>query len=192
MGMLTVVENVSLDGVAQAPGGAEEDTRGGFAHGGWARRYDDAVLGAKMGEGMARPGAMLFGRRTFEQFAGFWPYQKDNPFTPVLNASTKYVATRTGGDEPAWENSVLLVGEAAETVAALKKESADDLSVIGSAELVRGLFAAELVDRLQLIIHPLVLGSGTRLFPSTGPTAALRLLECTPTTTGSLIALYAV
>lgn len=192
MGMVTVIENVSLDGVAQAPGGAEEDTRGGFAHGGWARRYDDQVLGAKMGEGMAADGAMLFGRRTFEQFAGFWPHQKDNPFTPVLNARTKYVATRVGGAQPTWQNSQLLVGEAADTVAALKKESAEDLAVIGSAELVRSLFAAQLVDRLQLIIHPLVLGGGTRLFPESGPQAALQLLECTPTTTGSLIALYAV
>ena len=192
MGMLTVIENLSLDGVAQAPGGADEDTRGGFPHGGWARRYDDPVLGAKMGEGMASEGAMLFGRRTFEQFADFWPHQKDNPFTPVLNSRTKYVVTRTGGEQPEWQNSVLLVGEAAETVAALKKESAEDLAVIGSAELVRGLFAAQLVDRLQLIIHPLVLGSGTRLFPQAGPLAALRLLECTPTSTGSLIALYAV
>jgi dihydrofolate reductase len=192
MGMLTVIENLSLDGVAQAPGGAEEDTRGGFAHGGWARRYDDAVLGAKMGEGMAKEGALLFGRRTFEQFASFWPHQTDNPFTPVLNASKKYVATRGGSEQPEWENSVLLVGEAADTVGALKKESAEDLAVIGSAELVRALFAAELVDRLQLIIHPLVLGSGTRLFPQTGPVGELRLLECTPTTTGSLIALYAI
>jgi dihydrofolate reductase len=135
---------------------------------------------------------MLFGRRTFEQFAGFWPHQKDNPFTPVLNARTKYVATRTGGEQPAWQNSVLLVGEAAETVAALKKESVEDLAVIGSAELVRSLFAAQLVDRLQLVIHPLLLGSGTRLFPQVGPLTALELLECTPTTTGSLIALYAV
>ncbi len=190
MGRIVVVENVTLDGVIQAPGRPDEDRRGGFARGGWAVPYMDAVVGRVMGEDMARGGALLFGRRTYEDFFGYWPRQKDNPFTPVLNERRKYVASRTLDEPLPWGNSTLLKGEAADTVAELKQRLDEDLTVMGSGELVQSLARRDLVDEYVLLIHPLVLGSGRRLFPQDGPSATLRLVEVTPTTTGVLVARY--
>ncbi|MFI5492205.1 dihydrofolate reductase family protein [Actinoplanes sp. NPDC051859] len=187
MGQLVVVENVTLDGVMQAPGGADEDVRDGFRHGGWARPYSDRVMAETMGKGMSKDGAMLFGRRTYEQFYGFWSHQTDgNPYTEVLNRSHKYVASRTLTAPLPWANSSLLDGDVTTAVAELKRDT--DLVVLGSGELVRTLAGAGLVDFYTLSIHPLTLGTGIKLFDDTY--ARLELVECIPTTTGVLIATY--
>ena len=191
MPTLTVIENLSLDGVMQAPGRPDEDERDGFAHGGWAIPYNDEVLGRKMGEHMARPGALLFGRRTYEDFAGFWPRQADNPFTPVLEARTKYVVSSTLAEPLPWANSTLLRGDAAQAVAGLKERTDEDLVVLGSGQLVRTLAAEDLVDEYLLLVHPLVLGSGRRLFPDGGPRQDLRLVDSVTTTTGVTVATFA-
>jgi len=187
---LVVIENVTLDGVMQAPGRPDEDTRDGFAHGGWSVPYNDEVLGQLMGEHMARESALLFGRRTYEDFAGFWPHQTDNPFTPVLDARTKYVVSTTLREPLPWANSTLLADDAVTAVTGLKERSALDLVVLGSGELVRALAAHGLVDEYLLIVHPLVLGSGRRLFPEHGPRQSLRLTRSTTTTTGVTVAAY--
>jgi dihydrofolate reductase len=190
MSRLVVNENLTLDGVMQSPAGPDEDRRDGFEHGGWAPPYFDQVMGDVAAEGMAEGGAMLFGRRTFEQFASFWSTQPDdNPFAAVLNNRQKYVASRTLKEPLSWRNSTLLQGDAMEAVAKLK-EQPDDLVVLGSGELVRSLMRANLVDEYVLLIHPLVLGSGRRLFPDGGPSAALRLVDTKTTTTGVVIATY--
>jgi dihydrofolate reductase len=190
MGKVVVVNNVTLDGVMQAPGRPDEDLRGGFEHGGWALPYNDPVMGRVMGEGMAKGGALLLGRRTYESFAGFWPYQVDNPFTPVLDEMQKYVASTTLREPLPWRNSTLLPGDAADTVAGLKERSGEDFTVLGSGELVRSLMRNDLVDEYLLLIHPLVLGSGRRLFADSGPSSALRLVDTVTTTTGVVIATY--
>jgi dihydrofolate reductase len=192
MGKVVVVESVTLDGVMQAPGGADEDTRGGFPHGGWARPYADQVMAETMGKGMSEDGGMLFGRRTYEQFHGFWSKQTDgNPYTEVLNRKSKYVASRTLAEPLPWENSSLLKGDAADAVAALKHDVEGDLVVLGSGELVRSLAQADLVDVYMLAIHPLTLGTGTKLFVEGGDAyGRLELVEAVPTTTGVIIASY--
>jgi dihydrofolate reductase len=190
MSRLIVINNITLDGVMQAPGRPDEDTRDGFAHGGWAAPYGDEVMGRVMGERMARPGALLLGRRTYEDFASFWPKQTDNPFTPVLNERVKYVASTTLREPLPWTNSKLLRGDAAQAVAELKEQGHDSLAVLGSGELIRSLLQHDLIDEYVLTIHPLVLGAGRRLFPDDGTTAKLRLVDSTPTTTGVLIATY--
>jgi dihydrofolate reductase len=189
MRQLAVVENVTLDGVMQAPARVDEDTRDGFGYGGWATPYMDQVAASYLGFGRAGESAILLGRRTYEDLAGFWPYQPDNPFTPVLNASTKYVASRTS-PSLVWENSILLAGDAASSVAALKSSGGPDLTVLGSGELVQSLARAGLVDEYVLSISPLVLGTGRRLFPAGLPRAELRLVESVATTTGVIIARY--
>jgi dihydrofolate reductase len=189
MGRLTVVESITLDGVMQAPGRPDEDTRDGFEHGGWAVPYSDEVMGRAMGERMARDGSLVLGRRTYEDFAGYWPKQKDNPYTEKLNATQKYVASTTLEEPLAWENSTLLQGDAIDAVARLKEELDEDLGVLGSGELVRSLLRRGLIDELLLLIHPLVLGSGRRLFPD-GVLAQLQLTDTLTTTTGVVIATY--
>lgn len=190
MGKVVVTNNLSLDGVMQAPGRPDEDVRGGFDRGGWALAYSDPVLGRKMGEGMAQTGALLLGRRTYEDFAAFWPHQKDNPFTEVLDNVQKYVASTTLTEPLPWKNSTLLEGDAADAVAHLKQELDTDLAVLGSGELVQSLRRRNLIDEYVLIIHPLVLGSGRRLFPDDASPADLRLVDSVTTTTGVIIATY--
>lgn len=192
MGELVVVENVTLDGVIQAPGGADEDTRGGFTFGGWAHPYADRVMAETMGKGMSDDGALLFGRRTYEQFHGFWSKQTDgNPYTEVLNRKRKYVASRTLVEPLPWENSSLLKGDLRQAVTALKRDVEGAVVVLGSGELVRSLAGADLVDVYTLSIHPLTLGGGTRLFAD-GATGyrTFALVEAVPTTTGVIIATY--
>ena len=191
MRTITALENVTLDGVMQSPGRPEEDDRGGFTHGGWAAASArDPEIQARMGEGMGKPGSLLFGRRTYEDFYGFWPHQKDNPFTSVLNARRKYVASRTLTDPLPWENSTLLSGEAAEAVATLKKEGDEDLLILGSGELVRSLARHDLIDRYTLLIFPIVLGGGQRLFDD-GVAARLRLTDSLTGPSGVILATYA-
>ena len=190
MSKIVMVNNVTLDGVMQAPGGPDEDTRGGFKHGGWAMSYNDPVLARAMGEGMAAGGSLLLGRRTYEDFFSFWPKQKDNPFTPVLNNTQKYVASKTLKEPLPWSNSTLLKGDAADAVAGLRKEPGKDIVILGSGELVRSLMKHKFIDEYVLVIHPLVLGSGRRLFDDGGSGAALRLVDSKTTTTGVVIATY--
>jgi dihydrofolate reductase len=189
MRKVAVTEHLTLDGVMQAPGRPDEDTRGGFQHGGWAIPNNDEVMARVMGEGMAKGGSLLFGRRTYEDFYGFWPHQKDNPFTDVLNDVEKFVASRTLTDPLPWNNSTLLKGDAAETVKELKEQPGEDIGVMGSGELVQSLIRHRLVDEYLLMIHPLVLGSGRRLFPE-GVHSSLRLVDSVTTTTGVVIATY--
>lgn len=190
MRRVVVTMNVTLDGVMQAPGRADEDVRGGFAHGGWALPYDDAIKAEAMGRGMARSGAMLFGRRTYEDFYRVWPHRTGNPFTGFLNSVQKYVASRTLAEPLPWQNSTLLHGDAGDAVATLKKQDGPDLAVIGSGELARSLERRGLVDEYVLLIHPLVLGSGRRLFTEATPAARLRLAGTVTTGTGVIIATY--
>ena len=191
MAKLVVTNHVSLDGVIQSPGGRDEDTRGGFERGGWAPPYADEVMGRFMGEGMAKGGALLWGRRTYEKMFSFWPKQTDdNPFTPLLNERQKYVASQTLSEPLAWQNSTLLSGDVATQVAELKQQPGGDIVILGSGELVRSLMPQDLIDQFVLTIHPLVLGAGIRLFPEHGAYSELELVHSEPTTTGVLIAVY--
>jgi dihydrofolate reductase len=190
MRKVVVTNSLSLDGVMQAPGRPDEDLRGGFERGGWALSYNDPVMGRVMGEAMARSGALLLGRRTYLDFADVWPQRKDNPFTDVLNDTMKYVASTTLTTPLPWVNSTLLPGDAAEAVADLKARPGPDLVVLGSGVLVQSLRRSGLVDEYVLLIHPLVLGSGARLFPDGAPPADLRLVDSVSTTTGVVIATY--
>jgi dihydrofolate reductase len=191
MAKLVVINNLTLDGVMQAPGRPDEDLRGGFEHGGWAQPYADSVMGSVMAEGIAKAGALLFGRRTYEDFASVWPNQtEDNPYAAVLNNFQKYVASTTLEEPLSWSNSTLLKGDAAEAVARLKEQPGKDLVVLGSGELVQSLMRRNLVDEYVLLIHPLVLGSGRRLFTDGGSFAALRLVDTVTTTTGVVIATF--
>ena len=187
MSKVVVFTNLTLDGVMQAPGRPDEDRRGDFEHGGWATPY--ATMEAAE-ESMAYTGALLLGRRTYEDFYAVWPNRTDNPFTAVLDNTQKYVASTTLEEPLSWSNSTLLKGDAAEAVARLKEEPGKDLVVLGSGELVQSLMRRNLVDEYVLLIHPLVLGSGRRLFADGGAFAALRLVDTKTTTTGVVIATY--
>jgi dihydrofolate reductase len=191
MRKLGIVESLTLDGVMQAPGRPDEDPRGGFEHGGWAVPYGDEVLAREMGKGMGGPSELVLGHRTYEQFYAFWPKQTDaNPFTEVLNNSRKYVASRTPGADLPWTNSTQLEGDAGDAVARLKEQDGPDLVVLGSGVLVQTLMARGLIDTYTLLIHPIVLGSGTRLFRDGSELARLNLVSSVPTTTGVVIATY--
>ncbi|MFF7887583.1 dihydrofolate reductase family protein [Streptomyces sp. NPDC020794] len=191
MRSITATMSVTLDGVVQGLGRPDEDTRGGFAHGGWGGQYNDEVMGQEMGKSMTKPTDMLFGHRTWNDFISAWAGATDgNPFTTHMNAATKYVVSRALKDADAWQNSILLSGEAVETVADLKASPGNDLSIIGSASLIRSLHAASLVDHYQLLIHPLTLGSGTRLFEGPAPLTEFELTDSVTTTKGVIIARY--
>jgi dihydrofolate reductase len=190
MRKIVAVVSLTLDGVMQAPGRKDEDTRGGFAHGGWAGPYFDPVMMQTMGEGMSQGGPMLFGRLTYEDFHKVWPARTDNPFSKVLDEGQKYVASRTLREPLPWQNSTLLAGEAAKSVARLKQEPGKDVVVLGSGELLRTLLKHDLVDSLVLSVHPLVLGSGRRLFDADDVRHRYRLVKSVPTTTGVVIATY--
>lgn len=190
MGRISAVESITLDGVMQGLGRADEDTRGGFAHGGWGDGYQDKVSMEIMGEGMSGEGVMLFGRRTYEDLLSFWTSNTEpNPFTDYLTYTPKYVASHSARTELAYPNSTLLAGEATETVRRLKTELDGDITILGSGELIRSLHAAHLVDEYVLQIHPIVLGSGTKLFGRTDRTD-LTLERAVTTTTGVIIARY--
>ena len=190
MGKVVVINNVTLDGVMQAPGRPDEDTRGGFAHGGWAQPFTDPVMMSVAAEGGATSGSILLGRRTYEDFFSFWPHQTDNPFTEVLDNTQKYVASATLSEPLPWRNSTLLQGDATDAVARLKEQPGKDMVVLGSGELVQSLRRRNLVDRYVLLVHPLILGTGRRLFPDGAAPATLRLLDSKTTTTGVVIATY--
>jgi dihydrofolate reductase len=189
MSRVVVINHVTLDGVMQAPGRPEEDTRDGFTHGGWASPNVDevvmAALGARMGEGLR----LLLGRRSYEGILGYWNTQ-DSPFTPALNNAAKYVASRMLTEPLRWPNSTLLRGDLSEAVAQLRQQSGKDIHVMGSGELIQTLLRHDLIDEYLLMVHPLVLGSGRRLFADGTPPARLRLVESTTSSTGVQIATY--
>jgi dihydrofolate reductase len=188
MGKLVVLMHLTLDGVMQAPGRPDEDPRDGFHHGGWAAPRGATIDMASLG--MGEIGALLFGRRTYEEFFAFWPRQADNPYTGMLNAMQKYVASTTLREPLPWQRSTLLAGDVAGAVAMLKAQVAGNLLIMGSGVLVQSLMRHNLVDRYVLLIHPLVLGAGRRLFEAGGPPAELRLVGATTTASGVLIATY--
>jgi dihydrofolate reductase len=190
MAAIVAFESITLDGVMQGPGRADEDTRDGFAHGGWAAPYGDTPeQGRAVAESMSTTGAILLGRRTYEDFYKVWAGRTDNPFSPIFDASTKYVASRTLREPLVWQNSVLL-RDGTDGVARLRREPGKDIVILGSGELVRSLAAVGLVDRWFLQIHPLVLGSGRRLFADPGQLARLRLVSSVTTSSGVIIATY--
>lgn len=191
MSSITVTMWVTLDGVVQGLARADEDTRGGFTQGGWGARYNDEVMASEMAKSMGKPGDMLLGRRTWQDFTTVWGRQTDgNPYTARMNATTKYVVSQTLRDTDAWQNSVLLHGDAVETVAKLKARSDRDLGIVGSASLVRTLHAAALIDQYTLLICPLTVGSGARLFEGAAPLTEFELTGSVTTTKGVIIAQY--
>lgn len=189
MSRLVITNNLTLDGVMQSPSHPDDDRRGGFEHGGWAPPYADHVMGDVMAKGIERGGTMLFGRRTYEQFASYWPHQPDdNPYAAVLNSRRKYVVSTTLGDPLPWSGSTLL--KDMEAVAALKEQPGGDIVVLGSGDLIGSLMRHDLIDEYVLSIHPLVLGSGRRLFPEGAPFAKLHLVDTVTTTTGVVIGTF--
>ena len=190
MRTITIVESLTLDGVMQAPAGKDEDTRGGFEHGGWAQPYGDEVIGREMGKDMGST-ELLFGRRTYEQFASYWPTApRPNPFSEVLDRTPKHVVSNTLKEPLPWVNSTVLAGDAETTVAELKAADGPNLVILGSGELVRTLLQRGLVDHMTLLVHPLVLGSGKHLFPDAGSLAKFKLVDAIPSTSGVLITTY--
>jgi dihydrofolate reductase len=190
MGKLIVNMSLTLDGVMQAPGRPDEDTRGGFAYGGWALPYFDPIMFSPPAEDAKMPD-MLFGRRTYEDFYTVWPNRTDgNPFTAVLNNAQKYVASTMLTEPLPWINSTLLAGDVAAAVATLKAQLDNNLVVLGSGVLFQSLMQHSLVDEYVLSIHPLILGTGRRLFPDGSPFAALKLVDTKIASTGVVIATY--
>jgi dihydrofolate reductase len=193
MRKLRVNEFVTLDGVAQGPGGADEDRSGGFSHGGWHMDYMDDVAGSWVTKGIEAAGGLILGRRTYEIFAAYWPNAPvdEGVIAQPLNTLPKYVASRTLSEPLGWENSRLLGDDVTAAVRALKQEQGGDLLVIGSLDLVHTLLENDLVDELYLMIDPVVVGGGKRLFRDDGVLRHYRLVDQTMTTTGAILATYA-
>jgi dihydrofolate reductase len=191
MRKLMVAEGISLDGVMQGPGGPDEDRSGGFEHGGWEMPYFDEVAASEVGKSMNETGAFLFGRKTYQIMAAYWPNApEDNMFTNILNRSPKFVASTTLVEPLEWAGSTVLKGDVAGAVAALKEEEGGDIVVLGSGQLARYLLENDLVDEWSLRINPLLLGRGKRLFAETGRLTRLELIEAIPTSTGVIMATY--
>jgi dihydrofolate reductase len=194
MGKVIVQEWMTLDGVVQAPGAADEDPSGGFGHGGWSLPYFDEVAMKWAVENVATAGGYLLGRRTYEVFAAHWPTasEAEQPLAEPLNTKPKYVASTTLSEPLEWRNSTVLEGDVAGAVAALKQqEDGGDLLVIGSPQLVQTLVGQDLVDEFRVMIDPLVVGGGKRLFGDDGALRRLRLLDSQVTTTGAILATWA-
>jgi dihydrofolate reductase len=188
-----VTEWMSLDGVAQAPGATDEDTTGGFKHGGWHLRYFDDLSQKWVVETLTEAGGFLLGRRTYELLAAYWPNasEEEQVVARPLNTLPKYVASRTLTEPLQWQNSTVLQGDVVEAVVALKQEDGGDLLVIGSTELVQTLIEHDLVDQFRVMIDPLVVGGGKRIFRDDGVLRPLRLVDHKVTTTGAIVATYA-
>ncbi|WP_405361288.1 dihydrofolate reductase family protein [Kitasatospora sp. NBC_00085] len=190
---IVISEFISLDGVVQAPGGPQEDTDGGFAHGGWTHQFfDPEVMGGAIGEAMASTEALLFGRRTWQTMAGAWPERAGDPFADQMNAIRKYVVTGTLADsELSWSNTTRIAGdEAVERIRELRATAGGDLSVMGSPTLVRTLLSEGLFDELRLMIMPVVLGGGKTIFPADGTLRTLELVSTVTSKTGVNICTY--
>jgi dihydrofolate reductase len=188
---LTTITNVSVDGVMQGLGGPDEDRSGGFERGGWAIPLFDNEAATFVNQVYQRADAFLFGRRTYEIFAGYWGVMADsvNPIAAALNTRPKYVASTTL-TEPRWADTTVLSGDVAAAIGELKAKPAGELQVHGSGNLVRWLFDNQLVDEITLLTYPLVVGQGTRLFPATGPDTALDLVDSQSTPKGVTIQVY--
>jgi dihydrofolate reductase len=183
MRKLIVQTFLTLDGVMQAPGGPGEDDDGGFAHGGWSVNYWDEQMGQVMGEATSTPFAMVLGRRTYDIMAAYWPHASEAEGAPTFNNATKYVASR-GRPTLEWSNSVPIEGDAADGIAALKKEDGPELQVHGSANLIQTLLRHDLVDQYRLWVFPLVIGSGKRLFSDGTIPSGLKLVNSKVSSTG--------
>lgn len=192
MRKLSVVEFVTLDGVMQGLGGPDEDREGGFDHGGWGAPYGDEVLAQQAGQGVGQTSAYLFGRKTYEHMAAHWPGEPpENPIAASLNAMPKYVVTRTLRQQDLqWANCHVVDGDLAQAVRRLKSEGEGFVTVLGSGALVQALIANDLVDSYRILLHPLLLGTGKRLFREYPHPLPLRLVEHTATTTGVLLLVY--
>ncbi len=188
MRKVIVFTSLSLDGVMQAPGRPDEDPRGDFKYGGWAAPY--AAMSFTSSDSMSNVGPLLFGRRTYEDFYKVWPNRSDNPYTEVLNNAQKFVASTTLKEPLPWVNSTLLKGDVVHAVAALKSQPGKDFLVMGSGALVQSLMQHNLVDIYVLLVHPLILGSGRRLFTDGSAFSALKLIDVKSTPTGVVIATY--
>ena len=189
MRTLAINTFLTLDGVMQAPGGPEEDPTGGFAHGDWSVNYWDDQMGRAMGEAMGVPFDLVLGRKTYEIFAAHWPNATDDPAAAPLNRATKYVASRTLSSLD-WSNSVLIEGDVADGVAALKQGDGPELQVHGSSNLIQTLLRHNLIDEYRLWIFPLVVGPGKRLFSDGTIPAGLKLVDSKVSTTGVVMATY--
>jgi dihydrofolate reductase len=190
MRMLRVIEFLSLDGVMQGPGAPDEDTEGGFRHGGWMQPYYDDVLGASAAEGMAATDAYLFGRKTYEKMAAYWPTAPaDDPFGTHLNATPKYVVSRMlqRGD---WEPTTVIRGDVVDEVKRLKQQPDGHIAVLGSGALVQTLAENDLVDEYFLAVYPILLGTGKRLFREADEVRKLRLIDSRTTGTGGVLLTY--
>ena len=189
--MRTLIVNtfLTLDGVMQAPGGPGEDDSGGFTHGGWSVNYWDERMSEVMAEAMSRPFDLVLGRRTYDIFAAYWPRATDEAGAKPLNDATKYVASR-GRPALEWPTSVLIAGDAADGVAALKREDGPELQVHGSGNLIQTLLRHDLVDEYRLLIFPVVVGSGKRLFSEGAVPSGLRLVGGEISTSGVLMGTY--
>jgi dihydrofolate reductase len=190
---VVVTEFMSLDGVVEEPGGPEEDSGSDFAHGGWSMPYfDPEVMGAAVGEGMEKAEALVFGRRTWQGMAAAWPERAGDPYADQMNAIKKYVASRSlTQDDLTWNNSSLLSPEhAIADIAALRAQKGGDLVIWGSVSVVQALLAEGLVDELSLMIEPILLGGGKRIFPDDGAARPMQLVNSITTGTGVLICTY--
>lgn len=189
MRKLIVIESLALDGTAQAPGDVNEDTTGGFQHGGWHMRYG---AGSGVQKFIDEAGGFLLGRRTYEIFARYWPNAPEEvqEIAVPLNAKPKHVASRTLTGPLEWQSSSVLPGELADAVAALKQEDGGDLVVFGSTVLVQSLIQQSLVDELRLMVDPVLVGGGKRIFPEDGALRPLRLVDHEVTGSGAIIATY--
>jgi len=190
MSKIVTFVHTTLDGVAQGPGSPDEDRSGGFDRGGWAPQFSDETLGQAIGQHMGNTGALLFGRKTYEHFFQVWPNRKDgNPFTPVLNKTMKYVVSRTLKEPLPWQNSTLLSGDAAQSVARLRRQKGESIVILGSISLVQSLLKANLIDELTLTINPILIGGGRRLLDNV-PCEKLRLASSMTTPKGVIMVTY--
>ena len=190
---IIVSDFISLDGIVQAPGGREEDTEGGFAHGGWSHPFfDPEVMGGAYDDAMTKAEALLFGRRTWQTMAAAWPERAGDPFADRMNTITKYVASRTlTADDLTWSNSQLLSGDdAIAAIRELRSRNGGALQIWGSASLARQLIDEDLVDEYSLMLEPILLGGGKRLFPESGRARPLELVDVERAATGTLICRY--
>ena len=190
MRKLSVVNFVTLDGVMQSPADPDEDRSGGFEYGGWVLPYLDEDWGRVAGEGMAASDALLFGRKTYEKMAAYWPNQPDDdPVSVKMNRSAKYVVSNTLDDVP-WENSTLIKGDAVAEIIKLKEQPGKGITVLGSGDLLQTLMKHDLIDEYELLVCPLLLGRGKRLFRDGGPKSPLEFVDSKTTKSGALILTY--
>ncbi len=189
---IVIIEFISLDGVVQAPGGPEEDTDGGFAHGGWSHPFFDETVGGGFDDALSRADALLYGRRTWQTMAAAWPERAGDPFADRMNGIRKYVVSSTlRDDELTWSNTIRIPGEeAVDRVRELRESDGGDLLLMGSPTLARTLLTEGLVDELRLMIEPVILGGGKTIFPGSGARRTLELVSTATSGTGVLVCTY--